>query len=138
VLLSLVLVRLGVTIADPIVGLFVAFAIVWAAIDVFKGVTKTFSDEARLDPFEVADRVLEFPGVRGSHHIRTRGTGAQVLMDLSILVDPELTVADAHVIAHDLELWLCDHYPVLSDVVVHVEPDDAEQRAQPFLRGIES
>lgn len=137
VLLSLVLVKLGVAIADPIVGLFVAFAIVWAAFEVFKGVNKTFSDEARLDPYEVADRVLEFEGVRGCHHIRTRGTGAQVLMDLSILVDPELTVAQAHVIAHDLELWLCDHYSVLSDVVVHVEPDDAEQRARPFLRGAE-
>lgn len=135
VLISLVLVKIGVPIADPIVGLFVAFAIAWAAIEVFKGVNTTFSDEARLDPYEVRDRVLEFAGVRGCHNIRTRGTGASVNMDMSILVDPTLTVEAAHEISHGLEHWLCGHYPGLNDVVVHVEPDDEQQRSRPFLAG---
>ncbi len=133
VLVSLVLVREGVALADPIVGLFVAFAIVWAAVEVFRGVTVTFSDAARLDPHEVSSKVLEFPGVRGSHNIRTRGTGAVVHMDMSILVDPELSVAEAHVIAQGLERFLCGQFPGLKDVVVHVEPDNDDQRAHPFL-----
>ncbi len=44
---------MGMPIADPIVGLFVALAVVWAAIEVFKGVNTTFSDQARLDPNDV-------------------------------------------------------------------------------------
>ncbi len=135
VILSLVLVKMGVPIADPIVGLFVAFAIVWAAIEVFKTVNTTFSDEARLDPYEVRTKVMTYEGVRGCHNIRTRGTGAMVHMDLSILVDPLLTVEAAHVIAHGLEAWLCGQYPSLKDVVVHVEPDDELQRARPFMPG---
>lgn len=136
VIVSLVLVKMGVAIADPIVGLFVAFAIVWAAIEVFKTVNTTFSDEARLDPYVVRDEVMAYEGVRGCHNIRTRGTGAMVHMDLSILVDPALTVEAAHVIAHGLEHWLCEHHPEVTDVVVHVEPDDEDQRAKPFLPGI--
>lgn len=133
VILSLVLVKAGVPIADPIVGLFVACAIVWAAIAVFRGVVATFADAARLDPHAVAERVLAFEGVRGTHNIRTRGTGSLVQMDLSILVDPELTVSEAHKISAGLERWLCGQYPELTDVVVHAEPDDEEQRARPFM-----
>jgi cation diffusion facilitator family transporter len=133
VIVSLVLVKMGVPIADPIVGLFVAFAVVWAAVEVFKGVNTTFSDEARLDPYDVCEKVMTFEGVKGCHNIRTRGTGAFVHMDMSILVDPTISVEEGHTIAHDLEPWLCAQYDGLKDVVVHVEPDDEIQRSRPFL-----
>jgi cation diffusion facilitator family transporter len=135
VIVSLVLVKMGVPIADPIVGLFVALAVVWAAIAVFKGVKKTFSDEARLDPHDVHEKVLTFEGVKGCHNIRTRGTGAVVQMDMSIMVDRAISVEAGHAIAQALEAWLCTQYAALKDVVVHVEPDNAAQRARPFLAG---
>jgi len=133
VILSLVLVALGVPVADPIVGLFVAVAIVYAALEVLKVVNVTFSDQARLDPEDVYRKVMGFEGVRGCHNIRTRGTGAIVHMDMSILVDAGLSVVEGHRIAQDLETWLCREYVALKDVVVHVEPDTEEQRARPFL-----
>lgn len=130
VLVSLILVKYGVPIADPIVGLFVAIAIVWAAFEVFKGAHTTFSDQQRLEPHDVMKHVLAFAGVRGCHNIRSRGTGAIIHMDLSILVDPLMTVEKGHAIARDLETWLCDHYAGLTDVVIHVEPDDEDQRSR--------
>jgi cation diffusion facilitator family transporter len=133
VILSLVLVKAGVPIADPIVGLFVSFAIAYASIEVFKGVNWTFSDKARLDPYEVRDKVMSFDGVKGCHNIRTRGTGAFVHMDMSILVDPAVSVEEGHHIAHELELWLITQFDGLKDVVIHVEPDTEEQRGKPFL-----
>jgi len=133
VIVSLVLVKMGVPIADPIVGLFVALAVVWAAFEVFKGVNTTFSDKARLDPHEVYRKIVSFEGVKGCHNIRTRGTGAVVQMDVSILVDPGISVEAGHGIAQALETWLCKQYAPLKDVVVHVEPDNDEQRSRPFL-----
>jgi cation diffusion facilitator family transporter len=130
VLVSLVLVKAGVPIADPIVGLFVAFAIVWAAIEVFKGAHTTFSDQQRLDPREVRTKIMTFDGVRGCHNIRSRGTGAIIHMDLSILVDPAMTVEKGHAIARDLEAWLCRQYEGLTDVVIHVEPDNEDQQSR--------
>jgi cation diffusion facilitator family transporter len=136
VIISLVLVKMGVPIADPIVGLFVAFAVVWAAFEVFKGVNSTFSDQARLDPYDVREKAMAFPGVRGCHNVRTRGTGAFVHMDMSILVDPDISVDAGHEIAQQLEGWLCSQYAGLQDVVVHVEPDNEDQRAKPFMAGV--
>lgn len=130
VLVSLILVKFGVPIADPIIGLFVAFAIVWAAIEVFKGAHTTFSDQQRLDPEDVAKKVMAFEGVKGCHHIRSRGTGAIIHMDMSILVDPSITVEKGHAIARDLEARLCGQYEGLADVVIHVEPDDEDQRSR--------
>jgi cation diffusion facilitator family transporter len=130
VLVSLILVKAGVPIADPIVGLFVAFAIVWAAIEVFKGAHTTFSDQQRLDPHEVRTKIMTFDGVRGCHNIRSRGTGAIIHMDMSILVDPAMTVEKGHAIARDLEAWLCRQYEGLTDVVIHVEPDNEDQRSR--------
>lgn len=130
VLGSLVLVKFGVAIADPIVGLFVAVAIVWAAVQVFKGAHTTFSDQQRLDPNEVMKKVVAFSGVKGCHNIRSRGTGAIIHMDMSILVDPAITVEQGHAISRDLEIWLCGHYEGLADVVIHVEPDDEDQRSR--------
>lgn len=133
VLVSLVLVKVGVPIADPIVGLFVAIAIVWAAIEVFKGVNTTFSDQQRLNPHDVMKTVLAFEGVKGCHHIRSRGTGAIIHMDMSILVDPLMTVEDGHKIAYDLEHWLCKQHEGVVDVVIHVEPDNEDERNRPSL-----
>lgn len=133
VLLSLILVKLGVVLADPIVSLFVAFVIAWAALGVLKGVLVTFTDAARVDPRQLCEEVLSFEGVRGCHNVRTRGTDGFIQADLSILVDPDLTVEAGHAIAHDLELWLCRAHAGLRDVVVHVEPDNEYQRSKPFL-----
>jgi cation diffusion facilitator family transporter len=119
VIASLVLVKLGL----PVV----------AAFEVLKGVDVTFSDHARLDARDVHAKVVSFPGVKGCHNIRTRGTGAIIHMDMSILVDPAISVAEGHAIANGLETWLCSEYAGLKDVVVHVEPDTEEQRARPFL-----
>jgi cation diffusion facilitator family transporter len=130
VLGSLVLVKAGVPIADPIVGLFVAIAIVWAAIEVFKGAHTTFSDQQRLEPNAVMKTVMAFDGVKGCHNIRSRGTGAIIHMDMSILVDPLITVENGHAIARDLERWLCGQYEGLADVVIHVEPDNEDQRSR--------
>jgi cation diffusion facilitator family transporter len=133
VIASLVLVKLGLPLADPLVGLLVAVFIVVAAFAVLKGVDVTFSDHARLDARDVHAKVVSFPGVKGCHNIRTRGTGAIIHMDMSILVDPAISVAEGHAIANGLETWLCSEYAGLKDVVVHVEPDTEEQRARPFL-----
>ncbi|MGH7410129.1 MAG: cation transporter dimerization domain-containing protein [Candidatus Methylomirabilis sp.] len=47
------------------------------------------------------------------------------------MVDPQLTVAKAHEIAHRVEASLKERFPELADMVVHVEPDTAEERHRP-------
>jgi len=61
-------------------------------------------------------------GVRDFHALRARQVGGKVAMDVHILVDPDLTVAQGHAIAATLKRHIIDHDKRVVEVVVHVEP----------------
>jgi divalent metal cation (Fe/Co/Zn/Cd) transporter len=65
--------------------------------------------------------------VLGCHSIRTRGTAAEVLVDLHIQVDPASTVAEGHRIAEAVERAVCTRFPEVADVLAHLEPYDEYQ-----------
>ncbi len=130
VIISLVLVRLGFPMADPIVSLLVTFAIVYTAWGVFKHASATLSDSMRIQPTEICSVAESVDGVLGCHHIRTRGSEAEVYVDLHVQVDPQATVAEGHEIAENVERALADNYPQVVDVIAHLEPYDAYQRAK--------
>ncbi len=54
--------------------------------------------------------------------VRTRGTPGGIFVDLKILVNPSLSVLEAHNIAERVEELIKKEFPDVVDVVVHVEP----------------
>ncbi len=130
VLASLIAVRLGYPVADPLIGLLVAVFIVRAAVRVFRAANATLSDQARLQAGEVCEAVLAVPGVRGCHDVRTRGSASEIYVDLHVQVDPALTVSEGHRIAEAVERTLCERFDDIADVVAHLEPYDDYQRAK--------
>ena len=122
VIVSLVLVRLGFELADGIVALLVAVAILRTAWVILRGVLHTLGDAARLPAGEVAEAVRSVPGVVGCHAVRTRGPESSVYVDLHVQVDPQTTVERGHAIAHEVEAALRQRYGQVTDVVVHIEP----------------
>lgn len=127
VLVGLVAVRLGYPKADPILALLVAGAIGWTAWQVFRQAHETFSDAARLPVGDVCAAAFDVPGVLGCHSIRTRGLSSEVHVDLHIQVDPHATVAAGHAVAEAVERHVCERFPAVSDVIVHLEPMDDYQ-----------
>lgn len=124
VIVGLVCVALGFPIADPIMALVVMIAILATAIDVFKRGLTTLSDHARIPEQEVLAVVKRVGGVSNAHKIRTRGTEDEVYVDLHVLVDPAMTVLQAHAVADEVECALQEAFDSVRDVVVHIEPDD--------------
>jgi cation diffusion facilitator family transporter len=127
VLCGLVAVRLGYPLADPLLALLVAGAIVWTAVSVLRQADLSLSDTARLAIPDVCSAALSVPGVLGCHSVRTRGTAADVLVDLHIQVDPAATVAEGHRIAEAAERAVCAQFPEVADVLAHLEPFDEYQ-----------
>lgn len=127
VIVGLFLVLLGFPLADPVMALVVTLAIVLTAYDVFKCALSTLSDHARIPTSEIRCAVLALPGVRDAHRIRTRGTEGEIYADLHVLVAPTMSVLDAHNLADQVELILCDRFAGVVDVMVHVEPDDGHR-----------
>jgi cation diffusion facilitator family transporter len=114
---------LGFPAADPIAGLLIAGVIgvvlIFAARDVFGRLLD------RVDPDFVASAVTVLaarPGVRAVRRVRMRWVGHQLEADAEIDVDPSLSLADAHAVAHDAEDELVHRIPKLSSVIVHAYP----------------
>ena len=66
--------------------------------------------------------VMTIEGVQGVHGIRTRTHGGLLLIDLHILVDPNLTIRQGHDIAEKVKQTLLQRDQKVVDVMVHVEP----------------
>ena len=127
VIAGLAAVALGFPVADPVMALVVTVAILSTAVDVFKHALATLSDHARIPEEDLRRAAKAVSGVRDAHRIRTRGTEGEVYADLHVLVAPEMTVADAHDLADEVERVVQERFPNVADVLVHVEPDDGHE-----------
>jgi cation diffusion facilitator family transporter len=127
------LVLVGVTgnhIFDPIVALGLAAYLVWIAATIARSAVAELIDTA-LPPesIELVEQCLahETHGLRGYHRLRTRKSGRQRHIDLHVLLDPALTVREAHVLVDDLERDIQRCIPG-AVVTIHVDPDDPDMR----------
>ncbi len=119
---GLLAVRLGIPIADPLMALVVAAAIGKIGVDIVRQTTSALMDEVALPTSALEPIILSVPGVASAHRVRTRGHEAAVMADLHIRVDPAMSAAQAHALAHEVQHRLAQAQPSLHDITVHVEP----------------
>lgn len=116
-------VALGFPVADPMVGLLISVAIFVVLIVAARDVFGRLLD--RVDPefVDTARTVLaRQPGVREVRRVRMRWVGHRLEADTELDVDPSLSLADAHAVAHAAEHELAHAIPKLGSVVVHAYP----------------
>jgi cation diffusion facilitator family transporter len=130
VLGSFLTARVGVPHADAIVAVIILGLLLYAGFQIVKGTFSTLSDERRIPPDEVEREALDEHGVLEAHNVRSRGPADDIHLDLHILVQPTIPIADAHAIGHRVERRLRQRWPGLTDIVVHVEPALDSERAR--------
>jgi cation diffusion facilitator family transporter len=101
----------------------VAWDIIWPALTELTDRGASESDLSRLK--EIAETVA---GVKEVHRVRTRKLGSKIMVDLHVLVDPEISVRAGHEISENVKEELINNGPDVFDVVVHLEPWDLDQR----------
>lgn len=86
--------------------------------------------DTALDPerVEVIRReILNVGGVRELHMLRTRMMGGDALVDVHVIVDPKLSVSEGHYIGEKVRKRLIEEVEEVTDVMVHVDPEDDEK-----------
>ncbi len=121
VLAGVVLSRAGFGFADPTVALMVAGVIVWLAVGIIRRAVPVLVDEHAAPAPVIRAAVESVKGVHRAYHIRSRGSPEQLFVELTIAVDRDATVEDAHDIADVVERRLRDQLH-FTQTVVHVEP----------------
>src|SRR5208283_652751 len=71
---------------------------------------------------QIRQVALNVPGTAGVEKLFARNTGLQYHVDLHLEVDPEMTVHQAHEIAHEVRFAIRRQLDWVADVLVHVEP----------------
>jgi cation diffusion facilitator family transporter len=128
VIVGLIFARFGVKLADPIAAIVVALVISYTAFRSGVRTTGILLDKA--PPKAVMDRIIEVatatPQVCGVREVRARVSGNRVLLDMSISLDPALSIQQAHEVAHQVSTELHRQVPEVMDAVVHAEPLGAQ------------
>jgi cation diffusion facilitator family transporter len=113
---------------DPVGAVVVAVLIFHAALKIILPGLREFVEAGAsaetLD--EIAGLAASVPGVRQIHGLRTRQVAGSLQVDLHVVVDGDLTVREGHTIAEAVKEHLLAEGPDVLDVVVHMEPPEAE------------
>jgi cation diffusion facilitator family transporter len=114
---------LGYPVADPIVGLLIAAAILVIVWQSGKMVFTRLLDGVEPDVIEeIRHSAAHVPGVEDVSEVRARWLGHRLRAEVNVAIDPELSVAEGHAIAREVNHQLLHHLRYLDMAVVHVDP----------------
>ena len=80
----------------------------------------------QADVENIREMIMAVDGVRAMHDLRTRRMGGNAFVDVDVLVDPSLTVSEGHRIGEEVLKRLNQDIDEVTDVTVHIDPEDDE------------
>ena len=116
----------GLAYADQMAAIIVGVMIIWVAFKILIDAIGQFTAraaDARTNE-QITGIIASQSQIRKWHKLRTRIVGRELFMDLHILVDPTLSITEAHNIAETLENELHSQITQPVNITVHIEPDD--------------
>ena len=109
--------------ADPAVGLLITIAILLVLRTAAREVVRRLMDGVEPELVAAAEAAAAATeGVREVRRLRLRWIGHEMQADVSLDVDPSLTLEGAHDVAHTVERRLVAAVPRLREAVVHASP----------------
>lgn len=115
---------LGIKILDPIASVIVAIVVVKVGIDILKSSCNELMDSSinENDIKKINDIVNDYNKVYGIKDIKTRKYGSVAFIDMSIFVDNNESLEEAHEIADDIEKEIINKLNYIKDINIHIEP----------------
>ena len=116
--------RLGYPIFDPIASVIICIFILKAAFEIFMDSINKMTDKACDDETIEIIRtlILKQEGVLGIDQIKTRLFGDRIYVDVEIQADGNISLKQAHDIAHYVHDAIENNIPKIKHCMVHVNP----------------
>ena len=113
------------TVLDPITCCVISIFIIIVAVKMSIPALNELTDASLSDDIEndITATILSVEGVEDVHELKTRNNGPNVIIGTHIVVDSEMTVAQAHDITIEVEEALRGKYGPETQISIHVEPD---------------
>ena len=114
---------IGSMLVDPLFGLALVLVLLFSAFTVARRALDMLMDRELPSDQRASIRTLalEHPKAHGVHDLRTRRAGSDVFVELHLELDGQLSLEQAHAIAHEVEQRIRAAFPA-ADIIVHQEP----------------
>jgi len=125
VFIGVLTIRFGFSYGDQLAAIAVGIMIILVGIKVlgncFRELAESAIDSGTVE--QIKNIIVAEQRIRSFHKLRTRTVGRELFLDLHILVDPVLTITDAHEISESLETSITRQLTIPVNITVHIEPD---------------
>ncbi|HPT79364.1 MAG TPA: cation diffusion facilitator family transporter [Candidatus Atribacteria bacterium] len=122
VLAALAGIRLGLPpVIDPIASFIVSGFIFHAAYEILADNGGILLDKAVVDTESIKNIALSFESVKDVHDIRSRGSEADLYIDMHIMTRPDMSVEESHELIHDIEEKLRADINKSVQLIAHIE-----------------
>jgi len=135
VLLGLVFIYLlKLPVLDTITAFLVSLWVLWVAFNIFKETSLELMDGTKDCTIyeKIFDAIDAIEGAHHPHRVRARNIGHKIMIAIDLEVDGDLTLREAHEIAHKVESSIKSKIDNVFDVAIHIEPLGDEIEEKPF------
>lgn len=124
VLIGLLCANFGFYIADSIAALGVAVIVLSVSFQLGKRAVSVLLDSSPVILCEKISSIIKsVPEVSYFHDLKVRVAGADTFVNVTIHVDPQLNITEAHAISHKVERVICSSIN-RCEVQIHYEPEE--------------
>jgi len=111
-------------IIDNIGALVIASCILYVSLKIISPALMEITDHSAPESVirQIRKTAMNVEGVENVHAIRTRRSGPGCLVDLHIIVAPDISVRAGHDISEAVKTALIEKCPGVIDALVHIEP----------------
>ena len=129
--------RFDVPWADPAFGVCIALFLLANAFRIARSAVGVLMDSelSEADRAKILAIVRQHPRVRNVHELRTRASGLHQFIQMHLVLDPALSLVDAHRISDDVEAAVQADFPN-ADIIIHEDPDGIAEFHPPVGAGL--
>lgn len=111
-------------ILDPIVGCVISIFIIVVAVKMAMPALYELTEGAlpEEEARQIKSIIASVPGVKNVHQLKTRKNGPSVILSAHVVVDPQMTVEDAHRITELAEEAVRAEFGRETQISIHIEP----------------
>ncbi len=111
---------------DPIVGCVISVFIIIIAIKMAMPALHELTEGSLPEDVEndIVSIIESTEGVENVHALKTRQNGPVIILSAHIVVDPNITVSEAHKITVDAETAVREKFGKETLISIHIEPDE--------------
>jgi cation diffusion facilitator family transporter len=106
---------------DALASIAVAAMILYLAYGLFQKAIPVLVERSIANPDVLSSAAASVSGVRETRRVRSRHSGSGPAIELVVSVDRDLSTAESHAIADEIERVISERFAV-DDVTVHIEP----------------